>query len=74
MTTRHYALPVETTQWFVEGTTETAFNWEYDEPRDRLLTLYEKGKRKQWDGQTHAACKLAISRRPAGDCRLPALD
>ncbi len=52
MTTRHYALPVETTRWFVEGTTETAFNWEYDEPRDQLLTLYEKGKRKQWDAQT----------------------
>ena len=52
MTTRHYALPVETTQWFVKGTTETAFNWEYDEPRDRLLSLYEQGKRKQWDAQT----------------------
>jgi hypothetical protein len=52
MTTRHYALPVESTQWVVEGTTETAFNWEYDEPRDRLLTLYEKGKKKQWDAQT----------------------
>src|SRR5437588_559944 len=52
MTTRHYAMPVETTRWFVEGTTQTAFNWEYDEPRDRLLTLYEKGKRKQWDAQT----------------------
>ncbi len=52
MTTRHYALPVESTQWKVQGTTETVFNWEYDEPRDRLLTLYEKGKRKQWDAQT----------------------
>jgi hypothetical protein len=52
MTTRHYALPVETTQWKVQGTTETVFNWEYDEPRDRLLTLYEKGKKKQWDAQT----------------------
>src|SRR5256885_8465402 len=52
MTTRHYALPVEATRWFVEGTTQTAFNWEYDEPRDRLLTLYEKGKHKQWDAQT----------------------
>jgi hypothetical protein len=52
MSTRHYALPVESTQWLVEGTTETAFNWEYDEPRDRLLTLYEKGKKKQWDAQT----------------------
>jgi P-aminobenzoate N-oxygenase AurF len=52
MTTRHYALPVESTQWVVEGTSQTAFNWEYDEPRDRLLTLYEKGKKKQWDAQT----------------------
>jgi hypothetical protein len=52
MTTRHYALPVETTRWLVEGTTETVFNWEYDEPRDRLLALYEKGKKKQWDAQT----------------------
>ena len=52
MTTRHYAIPVETTRWLVQGTTETVFNWEYDEPRDRLLTLYEKGKGKQWDAQT----------------------
>jgi len=52
MTTRHYALPVESTQWQIDGATETVFNWEYDEPRDRLLTLYEKGKRKQWDAQT----------------------
>ncbi len=52
MTTRHYALPVESTRWQVDGTTETVFNWEYDEPRDRLLTLYEKGKRMQWDAQT----------------------
>ncbi len=52
MTTRHYALPVESTKWLVQGTNETVFNWEYDEPRDRLLTLYEKGKRKQWDAQT----------------------
>ena len=52
MTTRHYALPVESTKWLVQGTNETVFNWEYDEPRDRLLTLYEKGKKKQWDAQT----------------------
>ena len=52
MTTRHYALPVESTRWKVGGSTETVFNWEYDEPRDRLLTLYEKGKKKQWDAQT----------------------
>lgn len=26
------------------------FSWEYDEGRDRLLALYQKGKDKQWDG------------------------
>jgi para-aminobenzoate N-oxygenase AurF len=49
MTTRRYALPVETTQWSVAGETETIFNWDYDSGRDRLLALYEKGKEKQWN-------------------------
>ena len=49
MSTRIYALPVEQTQWQVPGGGTTVFDWEYDEGRDRLLGLYEKGKRKQWD-------------------------
>ncbi|MBC6447910.1 ferritin-like domain-containing protein [Actinokineospora sp. HBU206404] len=44
-----YALPVEQTQWHVPGGSTTVFDWEYDEGRDRLLGLYEKGKQKQWD-------------------------
>ena len=50
MSTRMYTLPVEQTQWQVpnQGST-TVFNWEYDESRDKLLTLYEKGKTKQWN-------------------------
>src|SRR3954471_7250220 len=28
---------------------DTRFTWEYDEGRDRLLKLYQKGKDKQWD-------------------------
>jgi hypothetical protein len=45
-----YALPVDQTQWKIEGVTSTTvFNWEYDEGRDKLLTLYEKGKNKQWN-------------------------
>jgi hypothetical protein len=44
-----YALPVEQTQWQVPGGSTTVFDWEYDEGRDRLLGLYEKGKQKQWD-------------------------
>jgi hypothetical protein len=44
-----YALPVEQTQWKVPGGDITVFDWEYDEGRDRLLSLYEKGKKRQWD-------------------------
>jgi hypothetical protein len=50
MSTHRYALPVETTQWTVPGTTTYAqFNWEYDDGRHQLLRLYEKGKTKQWN-------------------------
>ena len=50
MSTRRYTLPVETTQWRLPGSeTETIFNWEYDEGRERLLGLYEKGKEAQWN-------------------------
>lgn len=50
MSTRMYVLPVDQTKWEIEGVTSTTiFNWEYDEGRDKLLTLYEKGKNKQWN-------------------------
>src|SRR5258708_18750968 len=50
MSTRHYALPVEQTEWKVPGgNAETVFTWEYDAGRDKLLALYEKGEEKQWN-------------------------
>jgi para-aminobenzoate N-oxygenase AurF len=50
MSTRMYTLPVEQTEWKVTGQeTTTVFNWQYDEGRDKLLALYEKGKNKQWN-------------------------
>jgi P-aminobenzoate N-oxygenase AurF len=52
MSTRIYTLPVEQTQWNIDSDSTTVFNWEYDETRDRLLTLYEKGKEKQWNTNT----------------------
>ncbi|MFB7906862.1 ferritin-like domain-containing protein [Kitasatospora sp. NPDC056076] len=52
MSTRIYALPVEQTRWQVPGGGTTVFDWEYDEGRDRLLGLYERGKQKQWDANT----------------------
>ena len=50
MSTLHrYTLPVEQTEWKFDGKTETCFTWEYDEPREALLALYDKGKKQQWD-------------------------
>src|SRR6266511_3535093 len=44
---RIYTLPVGQTGWAVGGSFDTVFNWEYDDLRDRLITLYSKGKQKQ---------------------------
>jgi hypothetical protein len=51
MSTRVYALPVEQTRWHLPSGGETVFTWEYDESRDKLLNLYEKGKKRQWNAQ-----------------------
>src|SRR5579863_1661611 len=44
-----YALPVELTEWKFGGEVETCFTWEYDDERQGLLQLYDKGKKQQWD-------------------------
>ena len=59
-TTRIYSLPVEQTGWHVPTGTTTAFSWEYDEGRDRLLSLYEKGKVKQWNASDRIDWSLEI--------------
>jgi 1,2-phenylacetyl-CoA epoxidase catalytic subunit len=50
--TRIYTLPVEQTQWSTNGQNVTVFNWEYDEGREKMLNLYEKGKNRQWNTNT----------------------
>ena len=50
MTTEmRYALPVDQTNWTVGGQSETVLRWEYEDGRDALLALYDKGKKQQWD-------------------------
>lgn len=44
-----YVLPVGETGWRVNGAVSTIFRWDYDVGRESLLTLYEKGKRQQWN-------------------------
>jgi hypothetical protein len=44
-----YQLPVEQTGWTLQGETQTSFTWEYEDERSKLLALYDKGKKQQWD-------------------------
>jgi hypothetical protein len=44
-----YTSPVGDATWDVPAAGAARFNWEYDDGRDRLLSLYQKGKDKQWD-------------------------
>ncbi len=44
-----YAIAPGPIDWAVSGTFDTNFRWEYQDGRDSLLKLYQKGKDKQWD-------------------------
>ncbi|MEU4227950.1 ferritin-like domain-containing protein [Nonomuraea sp. NPDC026600] len=48
-THRLYTIPAELSTWDVEMSGASRFTWEYDDGRDRMLALYQKGKDKQWD-------------------------
>ena len=63
MSTRHYTLPVDQTKWEVPSGNTTIFNWDYDDTRDRLLSLYEKGKEKQWNAQTRLDWSVDVDPR-----------
>jgi hypothetical protein len=55
-----YQLPVEQTGWKLDGQTETAFSWEYEDERGKLLALYDKGKQQQWDAATRIDWSLEL--------------
>jgi hypothetical protein len=44
-----YTTPVDRDTWDVPSTGAARFSWEYDDGRQRLLDLYQRGKDKQWD-------------------------
>src|SRR6516225_10974370 len=48
-TTTRYALPIDKAEWVVDSAFPTTFEWEYENGRDALLRLYEKGKNLQWN-------------------------
>jgi hypothetical protein len=45
----HYTTPVSRETWDVPSTGAARFSWEYEDGRQRLLDLYQRGKDKQWD-------------------------
>ena len=61
MTTHdRYVMPADHLTWDLPMTGETRFTWEYDDGRDRLLALYQKGKDKQWDSVKRIDWSLEI--------------
>jgi P-aminobenzoate N-oxygenase AurF len=53
--------------WEVPCTGDARFTWEYDEGRARLLSLYQKGKDKQWDAQSRIDWALDVDpQNPVG--------
>ncbi|GHH65454.1 hypothetical protein GCM10017673_09540 [Streptosporangium violaceochromogenes] len=48
-THRLYTAPAGDATWDVPMVGDARFTWEYDDGRDKLLALYQKGKDKQWD-------------------------
>ena len=61
MSTRIYTLPIEQTQWRVPSGATTVFDWQYDQGRDRMLGLYEKGKEKQWNASDRLDWSLDVN-------------
>ncbi|MEU1468428.1 ferritin-like domain-containing protein [Streptomyces sp. NPDC005761] len=45
-----YTTAPEQPLWAVPASGAARFSWDYDDGRERLLALYQKGKDKQWDG------------------------
>jgi hypothetical protein len=46
-----YSSDVSRETWDLPMAGDTRFTWEYDDGRDKLLSLYQKGKDKQWDAE-----------------------
>src|SRR3954469_17334765 len=62
-----YTRPVGHDTWDLAMAGDTRFTWEYDDGRDKLLSLYQKGKDKQWDAQKRIDWSIDVDpNNPAG--------
>lgn len=58
--------------WAFSAPVETRFSWQYVDGRDQLLTLYQKGKDKQWDGVQRISWEIDVD--PADALGTPEYD
>src|SRR2546430_13254314 len=55
-----YTTPVNKGTWDVPSTGAARFSWEYDDGRERLLDLYQRGKDKPWDATKRIDWSLPV--------------
>ena len=61
MTThQRYAMPVDPIEWTLPSRFDSLMRWEYEDGRASLLNLYEKGKERQWNGNTRIDWSLDL--------------
>jgi hypothetical protein len=60
MTSNHIPLPAAGSIEAVPETSATVFNWGYALDRDELVSLYEKGKRLQWNAATDIDWSISV--------------
>ena len=62
-----YPIPEIDPCWTVPQNFEAAFDWEYDDGRNQMMRLYQKGKDMQWDALDRIDWALELdSENPMG--------
>ena len=59
-TQQRYAMPVDLSEWIIPSRFDSLMRWEYEDGRASLLNLYEKGKERQWNGNTRIDWSLDL--------------
>jgi len=59
-TQQRYAIPVDPSEWSLPSRFDSLMRWEYQDGRASLLNLYEKGKERQWNGNTRIDWSLDL--------------
>ena len=68
-TQQRYAMPVDPSEWIIPSRFDSLMRWEYEDGRGSLLNLYEKGKDRQWNGNTRIDWSLDLD--PENPQQLP---